>query len=42
MIAIPVILLLLSFAVARHAMQRHAEAVRTGARHTVPGSQTAA
>jgi Zn-dependent membrane protease YugP len=42
MIAIPIILLLLSIGIARYAMQRYEEAVRTGARHSMPGGETAA
>ena len=42
MLAIPVILLLLSIGIARYAAQRHEAALRTGARHGMPGGQTAA
>jgi Zn-dependent membrane protease YugP len=41
MIALPIILLLLSIGIARYAMQRYEEAVKTGARHSMPGGQTA-
>jgi Zn-dependent membrane protease YugP len=41
MLAIPIILLILSIGIARYAMQRHDEAARTGAGHSMPGGQTA-
>lgn len=41
MLFIPIILLVLSIGVARYAMRRHEEAVKVGARHTMPGGQTA-
>jgi uncharacterized protein len=41
MIAIPIILLLLSIGIARYAMQRYEEGIKAGARHTMPGGQTA-
>lgn len=42
MIALPLILLFLSIGIARYAMLRFEDAVRTGARHSMPGGQTAA
>jgi Zn-dependent membrane protease YugP len=41
MLALPIILLLLSIGIARYAMQRYEEAVKAGARHSMPGGQTA-
>lgn len=41
MIAIPLILLILSIGTARYAMRKYEEAVKTGARHSMPGGQTA-
>ncbi len=41
MLVIPIILLLLSIGLARYAMQRYEEGMKLGARHTMPGGQTA-
>ena len=41
MLIIPIVLLLLSIGVARYAMQRYESAMKMGARHVMPGGQTA-
>lgn len=41
MLVIPIILLLFSIGLARYAMQRYEEGMKLGARHVMPGGQTA-
>src|SRR4051812_34878952 len=41
MLFVPIILLLLSIGIARYAKQRYEEGIKVGARHSMPGGQTA-